>query len=212
MPFGWVEPRKTLNKWTKYNMKFSRDQMKPWTFYFLVVLLTIFFHELGHCIVAWAHGIRAIPTPAKEYTIDRIPVRLKYFISAGGVAATLIASVTGIIVFSVNQTKSSSIFLAGVMASPFVYTILFIFKGRGHGDTEFQETQYALGLSYSGHFLDWALVLLCLVAVVLWYLVARPGYKSLPKILLGALLTFGFIVALQIANNALFDPIFGLKR
>ena len=192
-------------------MKFSRDQMKTWTFYFLIVFLSIFFHELGHCIVAWAHGIRAIPTPAKEYSVDPIPDQLKYFVSAGGVIATFIASVTGIIFFAVKQTKSSLTFLAGVLASPLVYSILFIFKGRGHGDTEFQETQSAMGFSYSGHFLDWALLLLCLAAVFLWIFIAKPNYKSLPKILLGALLTFAFIVFLQEANNALFDPIFGVK-
>jgi hypothetical protein len=183
--------------------------MKTWMFYFLIVFLAIFFHELGHCAVAWAHGIRAIPTPAKEYPIDPVPDHLKYPIAAGGVVATLMASVAGIIFFAVNQSKQSLTFFAGVMASPFMYTALFIFKGRGHGDTEFQDAQSALGLSYSGHFLDWTFLLLCLVAVFLWIIIAKPGYKSLPKIMLGALLTFTFIVILQVANNAIFDRIFG---
>jgi hypothetical protein len=157
------------------------------------------------------YGIRAVPTPAKEYPIDPIPEQLKYLVSAGGVAATFIASATGIILFIVNQTKSSSTFLAGVMASPFAYSILFIFKRRGHSDTEFQETQAAMGFSYAGHFLDCAFLLLCLVALLLWIIIAKPNYKSLPKIILGGLLTFIFIVSLQVVNNAIFDPIFGSK-
>ncbi|HVS98637.1 MAG TPA: hypothetical protein VHE54_19225, partial [Puia sp.] len=185
-----------------------RIQIKSWAIYFLVVLLSLFFHELGHCVVAWVNGIRAVPTAAKEYPLDPVPDGVKYLVSAGGVAATIVASLLGLVLFAVKKTKNSLSFLAGVTAMPVLYSTLFFFKGRGHDGTEFQEFQSVVGASYSGHFSDWTFVVLSLAAIILWVVTEKPTYRCFPRLLLRALLTFAFIVGLQEANNSLFDRLF----
>jgi hypothetical protein len=83
----------------------------------------------------------------------------------------------------------------------------FILKGRGHDTTEFQEAQSALGLSYSGHSLDWIFLILFVFGVVVWIIISKPHYKIIGRLSVGIVLTFIFIVGLQVINNAIFDPI-----
>ena len=101
----------------------------------------------------------------------------------------------------------SSAILAGAIASPAMYVIRFILKGRGHDDTEFQEAQAALGLSYSGHFLDWFFIGLTGTITAIWFAKCKPGYTIAGRILAGTILTFIFLVVLQKVNNAIFDPL-----
>ena len=54
-------------------MQANHAQVKLWSQYFLIVLLTIFIHELGHCVIDWSLGIHAIPTPAKTYALNSYP-------------------------------------------------------------------------------------------------------------------------------------------
>jgi hypothetical protein len=160
-------------------------------------------------LIAWIHGIKAIPTPAKEYELSPIPLNLENPIAAGGVIATILTCLVGIIIFIKNPSKTNSIILAGTTASPFVYTILFIVKGRGHDSTEFQKAQSALGFAYAGHYIDWIFAALTITVFMIWYFISKPTGKNIFTIIVGSILTFVFIVALQESNNAIFDPIFG---
>jgi len=188
-------------------MKLQINLIKPWILYFLVILFSVYIHEIGHCIVAWVNGISAIPTPAKEYALDPIPEYLEKYIDAGGVAGTIIVSLVGISFFLFKPTTLRSTIMAGTIASPFSYTIRFLILGRGHGDTEFQQAQSAFGFSYSGHSLDWIFVAFCLITIATWAILSKPGLRSIPKLLLGVVSTFIFMVALQEINNKIFDPI-----
>jgi Na+/phosphate symporter len=84
-------------------------------------------------------------------------------------------------------------------------------KGRGHDATEFQEAQSALGLTYSGHFLDWFFLILFILGAIIWIIKARPSYQILGRLILGVILTAIFLIELQTLNNAIFDPIFQSK-
>jgi hypothetical protein len=66
------------------------------------------------------------------------------------------------------------------MTLPGFYTLRFVLAGRGHDGTEFQEAQAALGLSYTGHGLDWLFVSLFVAATVFWFWRARA--RLTPKL------------------------------
>ena len=66
-----------------------REEIKLWIVYFLTVSAAIFMHELGHCIPAWLHGIPAIPTLAKEYTLAKVPESLQPSIALGGIIGSV---------------------------------------------------------------------------------------------------------------------------
>lgn len=85
---------------------------------------------------------------------------------------------------------------------------MFLLRGRGHNDTEFQEAQAAFGMDYSGHSVDWIFLSIFIAGALAWIIKSKPGYKSIGRVLLGSVLTFFFIAVLQSVNNALFDPIF----
>lgn len=171
-------------------------------------MLSVFIHEVGHCLVVWLHGLRAVPTFVKQYPIDPVPEALEKYVALGGIAGTLFGAAAGITLYVCRPTILNSVLLAAGISSPAMYSALFALKGRGHDATEFQDAQSAIGLSYSGHFLDWLFLWITLLSVVLWTVVSKPSIKALPKFLLGAIVTFFFIAALQKVNNLIFDPLF----
>jgi len=105
----------------------------------------------------------------------------------------------------------NSAILAAAIALPGMYTLRFILSGRGHDATEFQEAQSALGLSYSGHSLDWTFLILFVFGAIVWIIKSKPHFKIIGRLSVGFVLTYIFIVGLQIINNAIFDPIFQPK-
>jgi len=185
-----------------------KNEIKVWSVFFLTIILTIYAHEIGHCIPAWIKGIRAIPTPAKEYMLDIVPLSLKPNISLWGIACTLFFSIIVITLYLMKPFKNSSAVLAGAIAMPGIYSLRFFVAGRGHDATEFQEAQSALGLDYEGHFLDWAFFALFLLGVAIWIIKSNPGFKITGRLFIGFILTVIFIIGLQVINNAIFDPIF----
>ena len=189
------------------SLNFNRE-MKIWSIYFLTIFLSIFLHELCHCIPAWIGGIRAIPTPSKEYLLDSIPESLMEYVSLGGIIGTVLFSLVGIAFYLNKNTKYNSAILAGAIANPGIYALRFLIVGRGHDATEFQEAQSALGLNYSGHSLDWLFVTLLIIGVIAWIAKSKPSYKILGRLFIGLILTIIFIIGLQVVNNAIFDPIF----
>lgn len=192
-------------------MKFSKSSAKIWAIYFFAVLMSIFIHEIGHCLVAWIYGFRAIPTPAKEYPIDNIPIELQKYVALGGIAGTLFVFVIGTTLYLRSPNKLNSALFAASISSPAMYNILFLLKGRGHDATEFQDAQLAIGAAYSGHLLDWIFMVLSIVAIAIWIGLKRPSLNAIPKIAVAAIITFIFIAALQKINNSVFDPLFEPK-
>jgi hypothetical protein len=188
-----------------------KEELKLWLIYFFSILFSMYIHEIGHCIVAWMNGYRAVPTPVKEYVSGNIPVGLNQYISLGGIAGTVIVAFIVLILYLSKDFNYNSALLAGAMATPGFYTLRFIIFGRGHDATEFQEAQSALGFNYSGHFLDWFFLIILFIGVIVWFLKSKPGYKIIGRILIGFVLTLIFIVALQSINNIIFDPIFENK-
>lgn len=192
-------------------MKIDREELKVWLIYFVIILLSSYIHEIGHCIPAWINGYWAVPTPAKEYMSLTIPNGLQEFISLGGIIGTATVSIIILIIYSVKSYNFSSVLLAGAIATPGFYTLRFILFGRGHDATEFQEAQSALGLNYSGHSLDWLFLSIFSFGIITWIIKSNPSYKVISRIFIGFVLTFIFIACLQKINNTIFDPIFQPK-
>lgn len=185
-----------------------KQELKVWAVYFGMIILSCYIHELGHCIPAWIHGYWAVPTPAKEYMSSGIPVDLKQDISLGGIIGSVLISLIIIGLFINKTYRYNSAILAGAIAMPGMYTLRFILSGRGHDASEFQEAQSALGLSYSGHSLDWIFLILFLLGMVAWIIKSKPNYKIIGRLSIGFVLTFIFVIGLQVINNAIFNPIF----
>jgi hypothetical protein len=186
-------------------------ELKVWSIYFVIIILSCYIHELGHCIPAWVHGYWAVPTPAKEYVSPNVPVDLKQYVSLGGIIGSILVSVVAIFLCMTKTYRDNSAIIAGAIAMPGMYTVRFILSGRGHDATEFQEAQFALGLSYSGHSLDWIFLILFLLGIVVWIIKSEPNYKVIGRVSIGFVLTFIFLIGLQVINNAIFDPIFQVK-
>lgn len=185
-----------------------RSELKNQAVYFTTVVLAFFIHELGHCVVAWMHGKRAVPTPAKEYLLDNVSETVSRYISLGGVLGTVCFSILLIFLFVKNSHKFNNFILAGALATPGIYSFLFLLKGRGHDATEFQEAQSALGLSYAGHSLDWFFLALFITGVLIWVFRSKPTLKIIPRLLIGFVVSLIFMAGLQKINNIIFDPVF----
>ena len=173
-----------------------KSEIKVWSIYFFTILLSVYIHEVGHCI------------PAKEYISDDISLNLQQRISLGGIMGTVLFTVFIFILYLKKSVKYGSAILAGAIAVPGIYTLRFFLEGRGHDATEFQEAQSALGFNYSGHSLDWLFLAILILGGTLWIVKSKPSYKVVGRILIGIVLTVIFIVGLQVLNNAIFDPIF----
>ena len=188
-----------------------KHELKTWSIYFVIIILSAYIHELGHCIPAWIHGYWAVPTPAKEYISSNVPVNLKQYISLGGIIGSVLVSIIAIFLYMTKTYRYNSAILAGAIVTPGIYTLRFILVGRGHDSTEFQEAQSALGLSYSGHSLDWIFLFLFLFGIVVWIIKFKPNYKIIGRLSIGFVLTLIFAIGLQVINNTIFDPIFQAK-
>jgi len=185
-----------------------KNEFKVWGIYFATIFFSVFVHEIGHCVPAWLHGYTAIPTPAKNYVLNAIPPTLNQYISLGGIVGSSGFFFAILFLYLKTNFKSNAAVLAGAIVSPGMYLLRFLLNGRGHDGTEFQEAQSALGLSYSGHALDYFFSLLFLSGIVAWIIKARPGYKIISRLLVGIVLTIIFYLGLQVINNVIFDPIF----
>lgn len=183
-----------------------KSELKIWSAYFAAIIFAVFVHELGHCSIAWYHGIKAIPTPAKAY-YGNVSLNLNNAISLGGIAGTVTVSLLAITVFVFSKFNFKSIVLAASLASPGLYSFLFLLKGRGHDSTEFQEAQSALGAAYSGHFTDWLFVSLVIIGFTIWLIRSKPGVKTIPRIVIGIFVSIVFLAALQDLNNKIFDSL-----
>jgi hypothetical protein len=188
-------------------------QSRLWLVFAASALGSAYLHELGHCIPAWAHGYPAVPTPAKEYILAAVTDPVQQAIALGGILATVLTFPGALWLYVRSRAARASAILAGTSMIPLFYVVRFFVAGRGHDATEFQEAQAALGLSYSGHALDWFFLAawIAIALVWLWKTRTRPGLPLLWKCLRGAALGLVLLSGLQVTNNMVFDPIFGHK-
>jgi hypothetical protein len=186
----------------------KKIEFKIWTIYFTTILFSVYVHEFGHCIPAWINGYWAVPTPAKEYISDAVPVDLKQYISLGGIIGSIVVSLIVMFLYIIKTNRFKTAILAGAIATPGMYTLRFLLSGRGHDATEFQEAQSALGLDYSGNSLDWIFLILFVLGIIIWIIKSKPGYRIIGRLSIGFVLTIIFMIGLQVINNAIFDPIF----
>lgn len=184
-----------------------KAEARLWAVYFFTVLLSIFVHEFGHCMVAWIHGFSAIPTPAKAYLTGALPDAIANDFSLGGILGTVLVSIATVVIFFFNTTRYREV-LAGGIAMPGLNTLRFLLQGRGHDGTEFQEAQAAMGLSYEGHFLDWMFTAFLIAGFAPWLIWCKPLFRKFGRLVIGIIVTVFFVVFLQKANNWIFDPFF----
>jgi len=171
----------------------------------------VYLHEIGHAVVAWAQGIPTVPTPAKEYILrGQVEWAQETWISLGGVAASALLVIGTVIWYLRRDRPAVGAVLAGVLVSPFAYTVRFLLVGRGHDSTEWQAAQAALGAAPAGHLVDLLFLCLLLAGAAAWIYRRRSSLR--PRSVAGAfgLMAAGvvLVIALQVANNALFDPRF----
>ena len=180
-------------------------------FVFVGALVASFcIHEIGHCAVAWVHGCPAIPTPLKEYILGPVSPAVQNAVALGGVVGTVTALLGALGWLLCRPSATRSALLAGAVTAPGFYTLRFLLAGRGHDATEFQEAQAAMGLSYSGHALDWIFLGLFVLAAAVWFwrTRARLTPRLAARLLSGTLAALVIVVLLQSINNAVFDPLF----
>ncbi len=185
-----------------------KETIKTWATYFGFVLLSVYTHELGHSIVSWMMGYKSVPTFAKEYALETIPPQAQQYVSLGGILGNVLFVVIAAAFYFKSVFKYKTALFAAAIASPGVYTILFLLKGRGHDSTEFQEAQAALGLNYPGHSADFLFLFVFLAGLVILCVTVKLNSKIVARFLLGSLLTILFMVALQTVNNRIFDRFF----
>ena len=194
-------------------MRFTLAGAAPWLVFLGAMAASAFIHELGHCVVAWAGGYPAIPTPAKEYILRPMPSGLQAHVSLGGIVGSVAALLAAAFWLYRRSTPVISAIFAGAIAISGAYTLRFLLLGRGHDATEFQEAQAALGCSYSGHAVDRLFLCLFVLAAVFWFwrTRARLTIRLLCRLLLGGAVALAFLVLLQSVNNRVFDPLFEPK-
>ena len=186
----------------------TKEPLKPWLVYFGFIVLAVFVHELGHSVAAWVMGYKSVPTFAKEYPLQTVPPHAQQYVSLGAILGNVLFAVVAAGLYFKTAFKYKTVLLASALASPCVYTILFLLKGRGHDATEFQEAQAAMGFSYSGHSVDYLFVFMLIAGLFILGSNIKITYKVLLRFFTGVILTFTFMVLLQNLNNLLFDRMF----
>lgn len=171
----------------------------------------MFFHEIGHAIFGWFLGIPVMPTPAKEYILQaQVDWHQRIWISLGGVLASVLVVSGSLLWYVLKRSLTATAILAGCLIIPGVYTLRFLLVGRGHDSTEWQEAQAALGVSPSGHFLDFVFLVLLLAgcASLAWFGDISLGWRSVLKSASLIFLGLVIIIIVQIGNNTVFDKHF----
>lgn len=171
----------------------------------------VYLHEIGHAAAGWMQGIPVFPTPAKEYVLlDRVEWSRMTWIALGGVVTTALLAMSTLVWYLRTRHARADAILAGVFLPPFVYSVRFLMVGRGHDAVEWQAAQSALGLAPAGHAVDALFLLLVLAATAAWIVRRRPKLRFSAAGRAVGLVVGGIalLVVLQVANNALFDPLF----
>ena len=168
-------------------------------------------HELGHAIAGLTQSLIVVPTPFKEYVLAPTVDWQQYRVLAlGGPVGTLIAVVASGVWFLRRRSADAEAVFVGALLTPAAYSLRYLLAGRGHDGVEWMAAQAALGLSATGHALDGLLFGVVVVGTVVWVSVRRKqiGLRTLGRAIGLFFLGLVVLVAGQVGNNALFDPLF----
>jgi hypothetical protein len=156
------------------------------------------------------HGCPAVPTIDNVYLLRPVSPEVQNQVALAGIAGSVVSLAVALAWFWRRPASRQSAILAGAMTVPGFYVLRFILAGRGHDGTEFQEAQAALGLAYAGHGVDWLFVVLFSLAAFLWFwrVRPRPTVRLAGQLLLGSIAALMVLVALQVVNNLVFNPLF----
>ncbi len=170
----------------------------------------VILHEFGHAVAGWVQGIAVVPSPAKEYVLrPQVYWNQETWIALGGVVGTALAAAGAIAYLLKVRSLAAEAVLFGVLIPPWAYTVRFLLMGRGHDGTEWQAAQAALGLAPAGHAVDVFVLCLSLAGIIVWAVRLRsPARHKLLRLAAAAMGGTILLVALQAANNTLFDRFF----
>lgn len=189
-------------------MKHARA-IASFTAIFLAALIAAcVIHEFGHAVAAWVQGIASIPTPLKAYVISHgIRWEQEAWILFGGVAGSILCSGCALVWYGIRTRKQGEAILAGILAVPVVYSIRFLLVGRGHDGVEWQGAQTVIGVSPTGHLVDYVFLFVVFAGIVAWVVRRRSDLHLLSFAKLAVLIVFAFVALalLQNLNNHLFD-------
>ncbi len=180
-----------------------------------VSIAGMYLHEIGHALFGLAQGVVVVPTPAKEYELQaELEWRQMTWIALGGVLVSAVLAGGTILWYVSRRAEFAEPILAGILVVPGLYSLRFMLTGRGHDGLEFQEAQSALGFNPSGHAFDVIFLVLfglgC-TAMALRHL-HKFNRKTLFRVLGYGIVGVFLLVAVQVANNALFDQRFPKTR
>jgi hypothetical protein len=173
----------------------------------------VYLHEVGHAVAGWVNGVAVVPTPAKEYVLQyQLPWSKEIWIALGGVIGTTVAVLAAGLYFWRKPCFDREAVLAGALLPPGFYSLRLLFVGRGHGGTEWQAAQAALGLPPAGHAIDAFFLCLLIAGLIVWGIRLRPTLSPLLRLVTLAIVGIILLVALQVGNNAVFDRMFPSVR
>jgi hypothetical protein len=91
---------------------------RVWLILVGAVVVSLFVHELGHCLVAWLRGCPAIPTFANEYLLRPVTPEVQNQVALGGVLGSVGSLAAALWWFCRQPGPRRSAMLAGTMAVP----------------------------------------------------------------------------------------------
>ena len=173
----------------------------------------VYLHEIGHAVAGWIQGVAVVPTPAKEYILrSALDWNRECWIAFGGVAGTTVAVLAAALYFWLKPCIDREAILVGAILPLGFYALRFLLVGRGHGETEWQAAQAALGLRPAGHAIDIFLLCLLIAGLIVWGLRLHPPPSSWLRVGVMAAVGTVVLVALQVGNNAIFDHLFPVVK
>lgn len=81
-----------------------KNKLKIWSIYFLIIVLTVFIHKIGHSIPAGFNGYKSVPTHTKNYLQD-LPGKIQNIVSLGGVTASIILLLLGMFIYEFKKSN-----------------------------------------------------------------------------------------------------------
>jgi hypothetical protein len=177
------------------------------------IVAGVYLHELGHAVAGWVNGVAVVPTPAKEYVLQSpLGWNKEIWISLGGVLGTTVAVLAAGLYFWRKPCLNREAILAGALLPLGLYTLRFLVVRRGHDETEWQAAQTALGLPPAGHAIDVFFLCLLIAGIIVWGIRLHPRLSSFLRLVIVGIAGIILLVALQTANNAVFDRMFPVVK
>lgn len=181
--------------------------------FFAATIAGCYLHEVGHAVFGWVNGIAVFPTPAKEYVLQsQLAWNKETWIALGGVLGTTVVVLAAGLYFWRKPCLDREAIFAGALIPLAFYALRFLLMGRGHGGTEWQAAQSALGLPPAGYAIDVFLLCLLVAGFLVWGIRLHPRLSSLLRLVIVVIAGIVLLALLQVSNNALFDRMFPVVK